>query len=128
VLNLLWKGIGSYARQEGARYLIGCSSLTSQSPAEGAAAWQRLMAHEAPESWRTRPREALACPLDAVAAEAPRVPRLLSAYLALGARLCGPPAIDRAFRTIDFLTWLDVESPGVVAMQARGRFVAPIAS
>jgi putative hemolysin len=55
---------------------------------------------------------------------APRIPRLLSAYLAVGARICGAPAIDREFRTIDFLTWLDVESPVLVAMHQRGRFVA----
>ena len=52
-----------------------------------------------------------------------KTPKLLSAYLALGAGVCGPPAIDREFRTIDFLTWLDVESPALLAMQARGRFV-----
>ncbi len=30
VLGLLWKGIADYARERGGRYLIGCSSLTSQ--------------------------------------------------------------------------------------------------
>jgi putative hemolysin len=62
--------------------------------------------------------------LDVPAAAAPRIPRLLSAYLALGARVCGPPAIDREFRTIDFLTWLDIQSPALRAMRARGRFLA----
>jgi hypothetical protein len=32
--------------------------------------------------------------------------------------------MDREFRTVDFLTWLDIESPAVQALQARGRFVA----
>jgi putative hemolysin len=123
VLNLLWKGIGSYAHAHGARYLIGCSSFTTQDAAVGAAAYQRLSAHLVPEAWRTQPVSAFACPLLPVAAEAPRIPRLLSAYLAFGAGICGPPAIDREFRTVDFLTWIDVESPSVVAMQARGRFV-----
>ena len=40
------------------------------------------------------------------------VPRLLRAYLALGARICGEPAIDREFSTVDFLTWMDLETPG----------------
>jgi putative hemolysin len=35
---------------------------------------------------------------------------LLRAYLAIGARICGPPAIDREFRTIDFLTMLDLQT------------------
>ena len=124
VLNLLWKGIGSYAREQGARYLVGCSSLTSQDAAVGAAAFQRLAAHLAPPEWRTQPLPTFVCPLNQVAADAPRIPRLLSAYLAMGAAICGAPAIDREFRTIDFLTWVDVHAPAVVAMQARGRFVA----
>jgi len=33
VLGLLWKGIADYAKERGARYLIGCSSLTSQDAA-----------------------------------------------------------------------------------------------
>jgi putative hemolysin len=123
VLNLLWKGIGTYARDQGARYLIGCSSFTTQDAAVGAAAYQRLTSHLVPERWRTQPVPAFACPLLPIAAEAPRIPRLLSAYLAFGAGICGPPAIDREFRTVDFLTWIDVESPSVLAMQSRGRFV-----
>ena len=123
VLNLLWKGIGSYAREHDARYLVGCSSLTSQDAAVGAAAFQRLAAHLAPPEWRTRPLSTFVCPLERVAIDAPRLPRLLSAYLAMGAAICGAPAIDREFRTIDFLTWVDVQAPAVMAMQARGRFV-----
>jgi putative hemolysin len=124
VLNLLWRGIAAYAQERGARYLVGCSSLTSQDESAGASAWRQLADHEAPAAWRTTPRPAFACALDAPAATAPRIPRLLSAYLALGARVCGPPAIDREFRTIDFLTWLDIQSPALRAMRARGRFLA----
>ena len=123
VLTLLWKGIGSYAREQGARYLIGCSSLTSQDAPVGAAADECLSHHLSPAAWRTQPLSAFRCALQPVAAAVPRIPRLLSAYLAMGAAICGPPAIDRQFRTIDFLTWVDVEAPAVVAMHARGRFV-----
>lgn len=123
VLNLLWKGIGSYAREHGARYLIGCSSITSQDPAQGAAAFRKMLSNLAPQAWRTRPRAGFACALDHVAAEPERIPRLLSAYLGMGAAICGEPALDREFRTIDFLTWVDVEAPAIAAMQARGRFV-----
>jgi putative hemolysin len=37
-------------------------------------------------------------------------PKLLRTYLAIGAKICGPPAIDREFRTIDFLTFLDLHA------------------
>ena len=124
VLNLLWKGIATYARDHGVRYLMGCSSLTSQVEALGAAAFLQLSRHLAPGAWQTRPQPDFACEMAAPALEAVHIPRLLSAYLALGAVICGPPAIDREFRTIDFLTWIDVESPRVVAMQSRGRFTA----
>lgn len=124
VLNLLWKGIAAYAHAHGARYLVGCSSLTSQDEAEGAAAFVALAAHLAPGPWRTVPTAAFACAVQPAAQQPPRIPRLLSAYLALGAGICGPPAIDREFRTIDFLTWIDIESPALRAIQRRGRFTA----
>ena len=124
VLNLLWKGIGAHAREHGARYLVGCSSLTSQDESVGAAAFLQLSRHVAPADRQTLPRPEFACGLTRPAREAVRIPRLLSAYLTLGAVICGPPAIDREFRTIDFLTWIDVESPRLVAVQSRGRFTA----
>lgn len=111
VLSLLWKGIAGYARERGARYLIGCSSLTSQDPREGAAMYRQLEgSHLAPEGWRTNPQASHLCPLDELAVPPPRVPKLLGAYLSIGARICGPPAIDREFKTIDFLTLLDLQS------------------
>ena len=122
VLNLLWNGIVSYARKNDARFLIGCSSLTSQDSSVGAAAYRRLQAHLAAPMHRTRPVAEFACPLEVIAAEAPKIPKLLAAYLALGAGICGPPAIDREFKTIDFLTFVDLHSPTVQALQRRGRF------
>lgn len=124
VLNLLWQGIARYASEHGTRYLIGCSSLTSQDAAEGAAAYERLQAHLAPADWRTLPLPGLRCALSRRAQMAPRIPRLLSAYLALGAAICGPPAVDREFRTIDFLTWADIESPAIQKLRRRGRYAS----
>lgn len=124
VLNLLWKGIAAHARDHGARYLVGCSSLTSQDEAVGAASFAKLQPHLAPPPWQTMPHPGFACELHLQQQPAVRIPRLLSAYLSLGAAICGPPAIDREFRTIDFLTWIDIESPAVIAMQNRGRFTA----
>lgn len=110
VLGLLWKGIAEYARQHGGRYLCGCSSLTSQDPAVGASAYSDLCRqHLAPVPWRTRPLAAFDCPLDSLAEESPKIPKLLRAYLTVGAKICGPPALDRRFKTIDFLTLLDLD-------------------
>lgn len=117
VLALLWHGIAGYARERGGRYLVGCSSLPGVDPAVGAAAYSQLMrAHLAPEPWRTRPLPAYQCPLDQIAPEPVRIPRLLSGYFSLGAKICGPPALDREFRTLDFLTLMDLEAlpPGAL--------------
>jgi putative hemolysin len=108
VLGLLWKGIADYAMQHGSRYLIGCSSLTSQDAAAGASAYANLCRrHLAPSVYRTRPRPAFDCPLYVLSDDAPSIPKLLRAYLTIGAKICGPPALDRQFKTIDFLTLLD---------------------
>lgn len=109
VLNALWRAIALYARQRGSRYLIGCSSLTSQDESVGAASYLALQKHLAPEAFCTLPQPAYVCEMSVVAAKPPKIPKLLAAYLALGIKLCGPPAIDREFRTIDFLTLFDLE-------------------
>jgi len=119
VLGLLWKGIADYAQEHRARYLCGCSSLTSQDPSVGAAAYTQLCRkHLARPEWRTGPLPAYECSLTQLHPEPPKIPKLLRAYLNLGARICGPPAIDRTFKTIDFLTWLDIQSlPGGVRIR-----------
>lgn len=109
VLALLWSGIYHYATRTGTRHLIGCSSLPGTDPALGARAYSDLMRqYLAPAPWRTRPRPEFACPLWQLSPTPVPIPRLLGAYLSLGARLCGPPARDHEFKTIDFLTWLDL--------------------
>ena len=60
--------------------------------------------------FRTRPRSEFECPLDQLSAETPEIPKLLRAYLTIGAKICGPPALDRQFKTIDFLTMLDLDA------------------
>lgn len=111
VLSLLWKGIASYARERSARYLIGCSSLTSQDPRDGAAMFRQLAKnHLAEPGWQTVPQPVYLCPLAECAEPPPRIPKLLAAYLSIGARICGPPAIDREFKTIDFLTVMDLQT------------------
>lgn len=111
VLGLLWKGIADYAKDRGARYLFGCSSITSQSAAVGASAYAYLCRkHLVEAQYCTRPLPAFDCALERLAAEPVPIPKLLRAYLTLGAKICGPPALDRQFKTIDFLTLLDLEA------------------
>ena len=118
LLHLLWRGIAQYAVARQARYLIGCSSLTSQDPVEGASMYELLrVKHLVRPELRSEPRPAFALPAIAPCAGTQTIapPKLLRAYLAIGAKICGPPAIDREFGTIDFLTLLDLHAlPSIV--------------
>ena len=109
VLDMLWRGIAAYTRERKARYLLGCSSLTSQDPAFGHAMYARLAPeYLVAEPFRTVPLPAYALPHAAPLTVCPRPPRLLRTYLSVGSKICGPPALDREFGTIDFLTLIDL--------------------
>lgn len=119
VLSMLWRGIASYAQANNARYLIGCSSLTSQQPAEGMAAYRAMQTHLAPAAFRTHALPSHRCIADETSLPNIKLPKLLSAYMSLGAWICGPPAIDRAFKTIDFLTLMDLQSDSMQLRRKR---------
>ena len=114
VLQLLWKGLANYLLWNDKRYLFGACSLSSQDPAEGIALFRELSSTgclhptlriEPRSGWECRPSSAL--PLSQ---PVPEIPRLLEGYLNLGGHVCGEPALDRAFKTIDYLVLLDVEA------------------
>ena len=110
VLQLLWRAIAFYARSHNGRFLLGCSSVHTEDPRVGAALYSLFCrSHLAPAELRTHPLPEVACPLGEMAEEPPAVPKLLAAYLALGAKICGAPAINREFKTVDFLTILDLQ-------------------
>jgi len=141
VLTLLWRGIAQYATDMGLRYLIGCSSLNSQDPSEGWQMYRQLENYRVSPEFSTEPTSAYACPTEQMGAQPQpspshsdssvplsspslvKVPKLLKTYLAIGARIGGPPAWDREFGTIDFLTLLDLH---LVSPSARNRFLAPL--
>lgn len=119
VLNILWKGVAFYAQEMGARYLLGCSSLTSQDPAEGWGVYEQLREAQVQQELQTVPQPEFFLPPAPPRLEV-KVPRLLRAYLAVGAQICGTPALDREFKTIDFLTLLDFEQ---FSPAAKARFL-----
>jgi putative hemolysin len=145
VLTLLWRGIAQYATDMGLRYLVGCSSLTSKDPAEGWQMYRQLEHYRVSPEFETVPTAAYACPIEQEGRQAQpspcqtdqwlpeplptpgptqvKVPRLLKTYLAIGARIGAPPAWDREFGTIDFLTLLDLK---LLSASARNRFLAPL--
>jgi putative hemolysin len=109
VLHLLWRAIAQYALMRGSRYMMGCCSLTSQDCAAGYAVYRSLQGFMVAPELRTVPTRAFAMCEDPGLEDVERAPKLLRAYLTIGAKICGVPAIDREFRTIDFLTLLDLQ-------------------
>lgn len=114
VLNLLWRGLARYLSWNRKRYLFGCCSLTSQDPALGAATMRELeRSGQVHPTLCAPPLPGFGCD-DADPAEIARatvhIPPLFQSYLSLGAKVFGPPAIDRQFKTIDFLVALDILS------------------
>jgi putative hemolysin len=112
VLRLLWKGLADYLAWNRKTRLFGCCSLTSQDEALGSATHRHLVARGAVHrTLRVDPRPEHACrgPQARTPRPLPPVPSLFQAYLDLGAKALGPPAIDREFKTIDWLVLLDVE-------------------
>lgn len=111
VLQLLWKGLARYIDWNGKRYLFGCCSLASQDPAEGLALHKRLaLLDYMHPTLQAPPRAGYTCeagPMSVIEAVPPRLPRLFEGYLNLGALVCGEPALDRRFKTIDYLVVLD---------------------
>jgi len=122
VLSLLWSGIAAYARERNVRYLVGCSSLTSQSTVEGWHVYRQLQPYLAESHLRTSPLPSFRLPErgDRFPNTSVRPPKLLRAYLSIGARICAEPAIDHEFKTIDFLTLLDLKDLSSVV---RARFL-----
>jgi putative hemolysin len=110
VLNLLWRGLARYVLVNGGRYMMGCCSLNSQESTEGHGVYASLKNYMVVSDLRTTPTVQYAMPKRRVEVVPVQAPKLLRAYLAIGAKICGPPAIDREFRTIDFLTMLDLQT------------------
>lgn len=112
VLFLLWKGLASYIAFNRKRFLFGCCSLTSQDAEEGKRAMELLEREgHLHERYFVPPKPGVECYPAGFRAEvqsAVKLPKLFRSYLRIGAKVCGPPAIDRTFKTIDFFVLFDL--------------------
>jgi len=111
VITLLWKGLASYLVHNRKNVLFGCCSLTSQDPHVARQTYEFLerggFLHPL---YRTLPKAGYHCyPSDFVPDldVSVKLPALFAAYLKIGALVTGEPALDREFKTIDFLALLD---------------------
>lgn len=113
VLHLLWRGLARYLTWTRKHCLFGCCSLNTQDGHVGNLVHARLVeeghVHPRVRAW---PLPGFECGLHDhhadMAEDATELPPLFASYLGLGAKICGPPAVDREFGTIDFLVVLDI--------------------
>lgn len=110
VLHLLWRGIARYVIGNGGRYMMGCCSLPSLDQAVGHSVYRALKGYMVEPGLVTRPTASYVLAKPLVEMEEQRPPKLLRAYLTIGAKICSEPAIDWEFKTIDFLTIMDLQT------------------
>ncbi|MDA0667288.1 MAG: GNAT family N-acetyltransferase [Planctomycetota bacterium] len=112
-LFLLWKGLAAYVLWHQKRYFFGCNSLTSESRLEG---WRMMRfltehGHVHPE-FLVDPQRGYECETPASLVQEDEmtleIPPLFGIYLRYGAKVCGPPAHDALFHTVDFFTVVDL--------------------
>lgn len=113
VLFLLWKGLAEYLRNTEKRYLFGCCSIFTTDHAKGWEVFQRLVRDGfLHERLTVHPRPGKICSQngDADLDSRLELPQLFNMYLAIGAKICGPPVVDPEFGTIDYFVVCDVEN------------------
>ena len=124
VLFLLWRGLAAYLMHNRKRYLFGCCSLTSQDPVDGLRVMRLLERNgQIDPSFNVTTQPGFECVAEAesIVNQEVRLPKLFQIYMRYGARVCSRPALDRRFKTIDFLVLFDVKA---IDEQSRKMFFA----
>lgn len=111
VLFLLWKCLLNHLQDSRKRYFFGCCSLFSQDCSEAAKVYQYFVQNDLLNrevSVRPRPERRSTLDEQSPSAEPIELPNLFNLYLKIGVKICGAPAIDRQFGTIDFFVLFDL--------------------
>lgn len=113
VLYLLWKGIAEYMKSTSKRYLFGCCSLTSTNPRDGWVVMDYLRNEGYMHNdYSLDTTSEFDCPeveRDEEAWKSVTLPKLFRLYMDLGAKTLSKPALDKNFKTIDFLIIVDIK-------------------
>ena len=115
-LELLWRGVWTYARRHGVEAMFGCASLDGAEPAAHALALSYLCAAaKAPDEWRVaaaRGRGVAMAMLEAGAIDQRKairaLPPLVKGYWRLGASFAAEAVVDSKFGTTDVFVILPV--------------------
>jgi putative hemolysin len=105
-LLLLWEGLANYLKWSQKQYFFGCVSLPTQCPSQAACVYDYFQQNNLMHP------QILLDPNSTYSLELPpycvdecnvKIPNILQAYFSIGAKICSRPALDRQFKTIDFL-------------------------
>jgi putative hemolysin len=119
VVSLLWSAISELLVRARLTYMLGCVSLEETDPKIGWALYEHLCENGCvsgefsviprPGFVLKRPREnEIQKVLADKKALIKHIPTIFKGYLRLGGRICGMPALDRDFGTIDFFILVDI--------------------
>ena len=110
---LLWTGLAECRKRMAFNYMLGCASLEHNDFPLARALFRKMtekgLVTEAPRAvvrrgFRLPPGETARDQDDRLLKT---LPPLFKGYLRIGAKICGAPAFDREFGSIDFPVWFD---------------------
>jgi putative hemolysin len=112
VLFLLWRVLANFLKENDKRYLFGCCSIFTQDGEVAAKVLDQLKTKgHLHETIEVKPREDKICIPENFIPEIEDeidLPALVNIYLRIGAKVCGEPAIDREFKTVDYFVIFDL--------------------
>lgn len=112
VLFLLWKVLANYMTATDCRYLFGCCSVFTQDAKVAGDVLAKLIEDgHVDESIPVTPLPETSIINPSLGADPANaeMPPLVQIYMRIGAKVCGEPAIDRDFGTVDYFVIFDVE-------------------
>lgn len=116
-LMMLWSGLSELIRQNQYQYVLGCASVSLRDDGVTAAEVWRSVRAQVMQDCQFRITPLHPYPVDHVNPQLPaNIPALIAGYIKLGVKVCGEPAWDPDFNTVDFPMLLTVS-----AMTARYR-------
>lgn len=119
IVSLLWGGIVEYMKKHGVGYIIGCPSLYIMNTGELSGIYTLMKeSYFSPKEFRVFPKngKAVAHLRDCADIKGEekkiflKLPALIRSYLKVGAFVCGEPAVDHEFGSVDFFMLLDVKN------------------
>ncbi|MCC5814984.1 MAG: GNAT family N-acetyltransferase [Leptospira sp.] len=116
VITMLWAGLADYMVKEDVRYLMGCGSIHSTDSQMASEVYAFLKAKDGltDDAFRVYPKPGYEIPdfkddivVEDIKALTKKIPALIKGYLRVGSKICGIPALDSVFGTVDVYILFD---------------------